>query len=243
MTTLFTEDGATSTVSTETVKEQDLVSALVGEGKKYKTVDELAKAYINADTFIEELKTENRQAREQLAKSKTLDEALQRLQADTTSKQEDKPVVTAPAVTEDSIRKLVEQTVTGLETARTKQENLLKADKAMKDMFGEKATEVFKAKATTPELQKVMTELAAASPEQFVALFKDGSTTTSKVDAGTSVNTTSSKIEPSSREKTVGTKEYFNFVRKNNPHLYYSDTFQLQMDKQVRSNPDLYFGN
>ena len=34
------------------------VDQLVGEGKKYATVDDLAKAYANADMFIGQLKTD-----------------------------------------------------------------------------------------------------------------------------------------------------------------------------------------
>lgn len=44
---------------TQTQSEPNYVDQLVGEGKKYKTADELAKAYINADSHIKTLSNEN----------------------------------------------------------------------------------------------------------------------------------------------------------------------------------------
>src|SRR5687767_9591535 len=57
------------------------LAILVGEGRKYKTVEELAKAYIHIDGFAETLKGENTKLREDLAKSTTLDQVLERLKA------------------------------------------------------------------------------------------------------------------------------------------------------------------
>lgn len=239
MSTVFDgSQGGTDGATKPDEKKDNLLDALVGEGKKYKTVEELAKAYVNADTFIDELKNENRGLREKVTKDATLAEALQRLQQ---QENEGRTTTTAaPAITEETLLKLVDQAVTGRETVKTKEANLLKADKRMKELFGEKAVEVFKSKATTPETAKALTALAEVNPEQFIALFEQPATSTSTVDTGTT-NTTSLGMNKNT-ESTEGTMAYYNKIRRENPELYYSQDFQIKMDMQVRKNPALYFG-
>jgi hypothetical protein len=58
------------------------VSDLVGEDKKFKTVEDLAKGKLEADSYIEQLKEENRIAREKLGElegSKSKDETVSEL--------------------------------------------------------------------------------------------------------------------------------------------------------------------
>ena len=74
-----TDTNNTSTTNTQAIPES--VSLLVGEGRKYKTLDDLAKAYLNADGFIEQLKAENQELRTKTVEAKTIDEVLERLSA------------------------------------------------------------------------------------------------------------------------------------------------------------------
>ena len=59
------------------------IEELVGEGKKYRSVEDLAKAYKNADQFIETLKTEKRTLEEQyhdaIAKNRSIEEIIEAL--------------------------------------------------------------------------------------------------------------------------------------------------------------------
>jgi hypothetical protein len=48
------------------IEGQEYLSQFVGEGKKYKSVEDLAKAYANADKFIETMKIENKAAQHEL---------------------------------------------------------------------------------------------------------------------------------------------------------------------------------
>lgn len=239
--TIFADKAATTPEVTAPVSAttDSMVALLVGEGKKYKTVDDLAKAYISADEFIETLKAENHDLREKTAVTKTVDDVLERLQQRQQPTQGDTPAVSAADLT-----KLVEQTVTGLETKKTKDANLQKANAKMQEMFGERAVEVFSKAAPTPELRKVYTDLAAVDPDKFISLFGSKPEGGSVVDAGGGVNTTVTyaSTNQSGRINQMGTKEYFDNVRRTNPKQYYSQSFQLEMDKAVRSNPDLYYG-
>jgi hypothetical protein len=253
--TIFTADNATTEASeqaaiqavqtnTATQQQTEFVAAIVGDGKKYKTVDDLAKAYVNADTFIEQLKAENRELKEKVTAAKTVDDVLERLQQQTVTHSDDSQSKPSGVGVAD-LTKLVEATVTGLETQKQRRENMLKADALMKEAFGEKAGQKFAEVAVTPELQKVYTDLAAADPIKFVSLFTgaDAKPSTTTADTG-GVNTTVSysSTNQSSRVNQQGTKEYYDNVRRTKPALYYSQDFQLSMDKTVRENPNLYYG-
>jgi hypothetical protein len=218
--------------------EESLLSALVGETQKYKSVDELAKAYANADSFIEQLKEENRKLREQAAKAKTIDEVLERINHKAVP-EEDKPAVSG--INPEDVQKLVEQTLSGREVKQRREANLLAADKAMKERFGEKAAEVFKQRASSPEKAKVLMELAATDPQEFVNLF-GGVTSTPTQNIDTSSVSTALTLQSGNRAKQEGTKEWAASVRKENPSLYWSHEFQYKLQQMVSKNPSLYFG-
>lgn len=217
-----------------------LFTALVGESQKYKTPDDLAKAYNNADQFIETLKEENRKLREQATSAKTIDEVLERMSKQNAAPEADNP--SAQGLTPDLVQQLVEKTLEGRKQQDTKNGNLLKADSLMKEKFGEKAEQMFKLKASTPDKARILMELAANDPTEFVALFGGGSSLpTNSFDTG-SVNTTSVASNGGDRSRVEGTKEWAAKVRKDDPNTYWSQEFQFKLQQTVSKNPNLYFG-
>lgn len=216
-----------------------LFTALVGETQKYKTPDDLAKAYNNADQFIETLKEENRKLREQAASAKTIDEVLERMSKQSGAPEADNPPV--QGLTPDVVQQLVEKTLEGRKQQESKNGNLLKADALMKEKFGEKAEQVFKQKASTPEKAKILMELAAADPTEFVSLFNGVQLPANNFDTG-SVNTTSVASSGGDRTRIEGTKEWAAKVRKDDPNTYWSQEFQYKLQQTVSKNPTLYFG-
>lgn len=240
--TVFETEGDTPQVSqaSETKSgEGSLLTALVGENQKYKSVDELAKAYANADSFIEQLKEENRRLREQAAQAKTIDEVLERMNQ-RNAPEDDTPSVSG--IKPEDVQKLVEQTLVGRETQKRREANLLAADKALKEKFGDKAVEVFKQRANTPEKAKILMELAATDPQEFVALFAGSEPKfANNIDTGSTV--TSMTLQPSNRASIEGTKEWAQKIRKEDPATYWSSEFQYRLQQMVTKNPSLYFGN
>lgn len=238
-----TPDGQTGATNPAIQNTSEIVSALVGEGKKYKTLDDLAKGYINADGFIEQLKAENRELKEKAVAAKTVDDVLQRLNQQQTTQDSDPTPAPAKGIDVSELSKLVEATVTGLETQKQRQSNMLKADAKMKELFGEKAGAKFAEFASTPELQKVYTELASVDPDKFISLFSGDVPKNTGVGGSGTVNTAANyaAANPSGRLQQFGTKEYFDNVRRTDPKTYYSTDFQLKMDTAVRTNPNLYY--
>lgn len=232
-------DNQTTNTAPATTDAQ-LFTALVGEGQKYKTPEDLAKAYTNADQFIETLKEENRKLREQAASAKTIDEVLERMSKQNVAPEDDTPPVAG--ITPDVVQQLVEKTLEGREAAKSKMDNLLKADSLMKEKFGEKAAEVFKQRASTPEKAKILMELAATDPVDFVSMFGGQvALPANNMDTG-SMNTTSVASNGGDRSKIAGTKEWAAKVRKEDPKTYWSQDFQYKLQQTVSQNPALYFG-
>ena len=216
---------------------EKIVTALVGEGQKYKTVDDLAKAYLHADTFIQQLKEENQKYREQVAAAKSIDDVLERMEH---SRQQERHT---PAPGEPDISAIVEQTLVAREAKKTQEANLLEADRLMKERHGERATELFKAKASTPELKKLYMELAARSPQDFVALFGEAQPPTAgAMQSGSTVNAVNIPSTSANRANIEGTKEWFTRMRKEEPQKFYSSTMQVRFSKAATENPKLYFG-
>lgn len=216
-----------------------LFTALVGESQKYKTPEDLAKAYTNADQFIETLKEENRKLREQAAAAKTIDEVLERMSKQSGAPENDNPPV--QGIKPEDVQQLVEKTLESRDAASRKKANLDLADKLMKEKFGGKAGEIFQQRANSPEKVKALMDLAAIDPTEFVSLFAGTPVQTNTMDTS-SVNTTSVPSSGGDRSVIEGTKEWAAKIRKENPSQYWSQEFQYKLQQSVSKNPTLYFG-
>lgn len=220
--------------------EGQLFTALVGETQKYKTPEELAKAYTNADQFIETLKEENRKLREQTMAAKTIDDVLERMSKQSNAPENDNPP--AQSYTSEDVQQLVEKTLVGREVAKVRQDNLMLADKLMKEKFGEKAEEIFKQRATTQAKGQILMELAANDPQEFVSLFIGVTPNNANTMDTGSMNTTSVPSTGGDRSNIEGSKAWAAKIRKENPSMYWSQDFQYKLQQTVTKNPTLYFG-
>ena len=115
----MTEDlisAATSEGSNEELAQESAVDLLVGEGKKYKSVDDLAKSRITADEHIKQIEFENNNMRKELdtlssqrENSKTIEDILVKLDQANSGGE---TVTTSPEFTgPKAITSLVEQTL------------------------------------------------------------------------------------------------------------------------------------
>lgn len=242
--TIFSAESTNNQQTVATTQEQqNYLTALVGETQKYKTPEELAKAYANADQHILELKEKLRVAEAKAQEAKTIDDVLERIASNKETSTEDTPSA-VPAIKPEELEALVDKTLSKRQQTEARNANLLAADKAMKEKFGEKAVEVFKQHANTPEKAKVLMELAAVDPNQFVSIFAGSSYVSSNsMDTGSSITTSVRDVAQGNRANTEGTKEWAAKIRKENPSLYWSSNFQTKFQAMAVKNPSLYYGN
>ena len=223
--TMFDE----SATNTETPAKQESVSpveALVGENKKFKDVESLAKSKLESDQFIEQLKAENAELRKELTKRPTSEDVLNIIKEQTkpsdTSREN-----TTPVLDEDTLGKLVDSRLSTYESNKKVRENILKADKAMKDTYGEKAREVLV--STANKLGMTLEDLkntASKSPEAFLKLVGlnepkkyDGV----KFDSGKK-NTTIDILNSSVKDQSI--KAWADNLRKTDQKKYFTPEVQ-----------------
>lgn len=225
--------------SSEKDQSQGALAMLVGEGRKYKTVEDLAKAYINADQHIGTLESDNASLKEQVAKGKTVDEVLERLEQDRQRSGDDKSH--AQSISVADIAKIVEAQITGRETAKAKNENIAKAQALLVQKFGDKAKEVFLAAADTKEKLRAMNELAAVSPDLFAQLFSTSPDVRNATD-GSNKGKEATGQTATGRAADPDCKEYYDEMRRKDPRKFYSQSVQLEMHKRALANPTKFKG-
>lgn len=201
----------------------DLLGELVGEGKKFKSIDDLARGKLEADKFIEQLKDEMRQLREDLSNQPSKEELLQTLKERTAYDGED----TTSQIDESAIAELVESTLSQREKQRTAAENLKVAQDRAVNYFGDfnKAKDAIIQKAN--ELNMPVEELqniAARSPKAFEAMLgiSEKVTQSTRTTTDGTINTDSLSSGNTGEESW----EYFQKMRKENPRMYYTPKVQ-----------------
>ena len=219
------------------------LALLVGADRKYKNVSDLVKGVLHLTDFAETLKGENAQLREKVAASGTIEDVLQQLKQGQPASGADHTTTQVPNLSAETIASLVKQTVTGMETERSKRINLEKADALMKKHFGEKAKEVFSKEASDSGKRDAYLNLAAVDPEKFVSLFVPQGQAAGSADNGTDVNTAAlSNANASGRALDPECKEFYDAMRKKDPKRYFSSEIQLAIHQAAQKNKAKYFG-
>lgn len=233
-------------VANTTTVPDNVMEALVGEGKTYKTVEDLAKGKLNADIHIQKIELENKEMRDKLAGAKTVDDLLAKLEARTASVgnpngSDDKTIQTNGALSAEQIAKIVNDSIQGRETANVKAVNKARAETRLKEIFGDKAKEVFEREAANPAVRTTLLQLAEIDPDKFVSFFQKETTKTG-VDNGQNGMNLNVNLQDNSA-LVPGTERFYADMRKKNPGLYYSTATQLEIHDAATKNPNRYFGN
>lgn len=238
MTDVFNADG---TPATPAPTATGALADLVGDGKKFKTVEDLARGKIEADTFIERLKEENAQALAEARKAALADEQLESLRNEIKALREARGEPsrdnTNPALTLESVKTLVAQTLTQAESNRTAQQNVNVANDAMVKTYGslEAAGAAVKAKAVEVGMSMdALRDLAAKSPSAFIKIM--GGEASKQSAEPLNPNRVVTGIVPnSSNEPAEGTKEYFDTIQKRSRSEYFTPRVQQAIWKAIQA--------
>lgn len=141
----------------------------VGVGKKYATVDDVHKAFPNAQKHISTLEEENRLIKEELAKRKTAEELLNDIQNNIAPVRSGDPI--PPKVDMPDISSLVKQEVERFKTQETYASNQKIVVEELTKVYGDKAREKYAALANDLGVTKeALNQLALTSPTAFFKL-------------------------------------------------------------------------
>lgn len=231
---------------------QSALTDLVGEGKKFKTPDDLAKAKLESDRFIEKLQNEQRELREELAKRLSAEEALRRAQeAGSRVEQGATTPQTPPPQRQPEqptdISSEVEKALNRRDQQKTVQSNIEQVTSKMTSTYGsvDKASEVIQQKAQELGMSVAkLQEIASENPKAFFTLLgvNDKAPEAPKTSSwGNTKNTAAMKSGTPGSTVTPGTYKWYQEIRKADPASYYSPRVQLQMDKDAREKGEKFY--
>ena len=213
----------------------DPVAALVGEDKKFKTVEDLAKAKIESDNFIEQLKREQAELRAELQSRPTAvdrsQEILDRLEAlkktPVTEQQVNQPLerTEVNGLSVDDVERVLEQR----EQKARAQANINTVKAELQKVYGDKYGQALKLLAEKNGLNtQALDQLAAQSPQLILNLMGQV-----KVDTGFTPPSSSVQTEFAPTSGTARTKSYYNKLKAEDRTKYFSREVQTQMYKDA----------
>jgi len=213
----------------------------VGEGKKYKTIEDLAKAAFHKDVHISTLERRQDEMREDLLKTREQAVAAERLQelinrldtANLTSREtpqsnEDN----RPGVDLNAVESLVSSKFQEMKLSEKQEQNYQLVEQKLTERFGSNYKSVLKDQAKALDLTDDEVNLMARNkPHLFLKTF--GLDAEPKVDSfQTPVrsNTRTTSFAPNVQKRTLS---YYQNLRKENPNLYFDKKIAVQMDKDA----------
>jgi len=220
-------------------QESYLAKLVATKGENWKDPEVLAKGKLEADGYIKNLEDQLKQMREDIQKQDYAKSLLEELQNKATSPTNVKSVVanndnkggtntdgnTQPQVSEDTLKSLVERTLTERDRDNTVKQNLAFVDQELEKTYGTEAPAVVQKKAqelglTVQRLQ----ELASESPNAFFNLIGEPKKSFQPIVQG-SVRTEGVNMQSSSERNF----DYYQKLRRENKSLYYTPKVQREM--------------
>ena len=230
-------DGVTAPEPKDETQTEDYLSNLVGEGKKYSSVEEaaqaLAKKAVNADTFIETLKTEKQQLESQYnelqTRNRSIDEIVNALQTPAPSQIPEPRTEEQPQVI--NVQEEVAKVLSERDKEQERQKRIADAWDKLSDSFGglDTAKTAVASYINGDETKKGLIDtLAISDPDALVKILKPASEQTTFSEPTSGVRTPAAT-------GTMGrlTWEDVQRVRKEDPKLYNSKDFKQRMHNEL----------
>lgn len=214
-----------------------VLSELVGEGKKFKTVDDLAKGKLESDMFIDQLKKEVAELRKELEAGLGLKDVMseiEKVRNQPAPREADTPASLDP----NELSKLVEDTMTELENKKTLAANIKEADRMIVEKFNgdrQKSREFLENKAKELGVGvNWLAEMAAKNPKAVMNFLGLENKLPGSSPMERTVNTDAKDFAPHGGPQR-GTKEYYDAIRKENKSLYFSPKVQQEIFEAVKA--------
>ena len=191
--------GLVTTPVDMTANYADQLSAIKTEegATKYSNVSDALHALKSSQEHIKDLETENASYREEGKKAKTTDEILALLDSRKKETGDNQPQIDM-----EKIQNLVKDTITQTEYEKLSLQNQTGVAKTLADKFGEKASEVYIAKANELGIPiDMFDQLSATSPKAVLEYFdtKIQSNTSKNIQSSSTIEystTPSTKVDP-----------------------------------------------
>lgn len=219
---------------------------IVGDGKQYKTHDDLARGKLHGDKHIKELQRKLDEAETKIAQGKTLAEVEALIKGQSQNSQQ-QIVTPAPVVTDPNDAAALEQRLNELlnkrQTRDTEENNRQLIRQTMVERFKDKAPESFAQIAESSGMStQELESLASRNPKAFFKLAGFEPQLTVVNNRSPSQSTVNPQALNKNNTGKLGTKSYWDKVFKDNPEKQMDPKVQRQMIKDFDKDPD-YFEN
>ena len=228
--------------------EEVTFETLVGDGKKYKTPDEIVKAKVHADKHITTLESELAELRTELAARVSVEEMLEKIQTPapvqqqqptrempTTPRQEPGSSEEPKVDLQSEVQKLLKQ-----EKEKDRRDaNIKAAREGLKERFGADYNAKVKQIASDLEVSEdYLTSVAASSPNGFLKLIDS----VAPKDDNRPTTPPNPQYNPT-RVPSIDKKNaaYYRELKKSDPTAYFSKKTQKEMhDQALKMGPAFY---
>lgn len=245
--------------------EKDYTNDLVGEGKKYKTVADLARAVLHKDVFIDTLTGEKKELLEDLSKRMTMEEAIEKMQKTQTPNSQLNSGSLPPesgsntrsenntALNDETIQKAISERVRD-ELARASSEAAAKANvdlvvKTLTEAWGDSFSAKLEATANELSVSKEwITEQARVAPQALLKLI--GATVSDKKEAVSSslfspaASGMNAAALAANRGGNLPQEEkysYWKSLRQSDPDLYHSPAMALKRHNAAIKHGEAFY--
>ncbi len=254
MTDLFnTNNSATNGDNAPVLDPQrDYYSELVGEDKKFKTQQDLARAKLESDAFIERLKRENEGIRTDLNTRLTVEQLMDKITAtkdtpppNSGNQSDNNGDGGSKNFSEEDIAKIVEQRISRSETLRIQEANLNQVRSALEQKYGpEFATHLKQTASTLGVGEEFLNDMAKNQPKAFLALVdREGPKTTQTNQNSLFTPTASAQIPQPPGFTPTGERKmsYYEELKRKDSALYWSPKVQNQMHQDALRLNEAFF--
>jgi hypothetical protein len=253
--------------------DKDYTEELVGEGKKFATVTDLARGKVEADSFIERLKNENAELRARQTEAIRMEEFLEQIKNQTPSNSNsngDTPVTPDISASDtqnsdagsqnddavlrkEDIDSIVAAKLQEAQTNASRQQNLDRVSQAMRDKFGDNTSQAVQQLAAATNLTpKQLESLSMESPQVVISLLNAGEDTTpQRQQTSLFTDRTPHSTNPASVPSVVRTKAsdgfrdqaYYDELQRTDPKRYQSQEVQSERHAMALRDADRFFGS
>lgn len=252
MTDLFSTNQQTPMV--ESTPDKNFYEELVGEGKKFRTNEDLAKAKAESDRFIQQLQGELQGLRQELSTRQTLEQLMDKI-----GSREDSSIANqshnqnsnggdngnVKSLTEEDIARLVESRLSEAEKARVHRSNLAAVQQALVESFGQDYVTHLKAKAAELGVtEEYLNTMAKETPKAFLKLVEVGNAPKATTPGLFSPPASSGLPSPSNKAFSptgIPKLSFYEDLRKKDPSRYWSPEVQNKMHKDAMALGESFF--
>lgn len=161
----------------EGAKEESPAYDFIGEGKKYKSVEDALGSLPHKEDFIQQLKQENDELRGKLKEASTVDDVLNRIAKEDEREgqqpaQEEQGQQERSPISQEDIAAIIDSRISEREQQATAQQNIGSVVNRLTEMYGDRAEEMYNKRAEELNVPvEWLNETASRSPNAVFELF------------------------------------------------------------------------